>query len=121
MESNLLPETRVIYSEPQAQRRRLLQTAFAVTAGGGLQSLASSDAFAQSEKPPSSHQHRMASPMRDAIKACLDCHSMCLETAMNFCLVRGGRHVEQQHFRLMINCAELCQTSANFMLRAAGR
>ena len=54
--------------------------------------------------------------MRDAIKACLDCHSMCLQTAMSDCLERGGRHVEQHHFRLMLNCAELCQTSANFML-----
>ena len=56
------------------------------------------------------------SSMPDAIKACLDCHSMCLQTAMNYCLERGGRHVEQKHFRLMLNCAEICQTSANFML-----
>ena len=54
--------------------------------------------------------------MQDAIKACLDCHSMCLQMAMNFCLAQGGRHVEQKHLRLMLNCAELCQTSANFML-----
>ena len=43
-------------------------------------------------------------------------HSMCLQTAMGFSLERGGKHVEQEHFRLMLNCAELCQTSANFML-----
>lgn len=54
--------------------------------------------------------------MQDAIKACLDCHSMCLQMAAGFCLEQGGRHVEQKHLRLMLNCAELCQTSANFML-----
>ena len=50
------------------------------------------------------------------IEACQKCQRMCLETAMNFCLEQGGRHVQADHFRLMINCAELCQTCANFML-----
>lgn len=115
MESNLLSGSTGQSPEAQSQRRRLLQTALAVAAGGGL--LASADTNAASEKRPASNPHRMGpSMMRDAIKACLDCHSMCLQTAMNFCLERGGRHVEQEHFRLMLNCAELCQTSANFML-----
>lgn len=35
---------------------------------------------------------------------------------MNHCLELGGRHVEADHFRLMMNCAEICQTSLNFML-----
>jgi hypothetical protein len=35
---------------------------------------------------------------------------------MNHCLVQGGKRVEPQHFRLMMACAEICQTSANFML-----
>jgi len=116
MENSLQSEALEKNAAPQVQRRRLLQTALAVTAGASLQSLAPAEAFAQSGKPPGSHQHRMASPMQDAIKACLDCHSMCLQTAMTFCLERGGKHVEQRHFRLMLNCAELCQTSANFML-----
>ncbi len=93
----------------KAQRRRLLQAAMLVTAGGGLQSLASG---ASSTAPLG----RMDAGMHDAIKACLDCHSLCLKMAMSYCLERGGRHVEQQHFRLILNCAELCQTSANFML-----
>ena len=117
MENNLLSETFEKNPEPQAQRRRLLQTALAVAAGGGLQSLASAEASAASEKPSASHASGMGpSMLRDAIKACLDCHSTCVQTAMNFCLERGGRHVEKQHLRLMLNCAELCQTSANFML-----
>jgi len=114
MENSLQTEGLEKNAAPQAQRRRLLQTALAITGGGSLQALAPAGAFGRSGKPSS--LQRVASPMQDAIKACLDCHSMCLHTAMAFCLERGGKHVEQQHFRLMLNCAELCQTSANFML-----
>jgi hypothetical protein len=31
----------------------------------------------------------------------------------------GGRHAESAHIRLMLDCAEICQTSANFMLRGS--
>ena len=54
--------------------------------------------------------------MQACIDACSHCHQTCLHTAMNHCLVVGGKHVETSHFRLMINCAEICQASANFML-----
>ena len=109
-------------SVPHSPRRRLLQTAFGLTAAGGLQSLAAGNAFAADSAAPAAaksssvRRARVESPMQDAIKACLDCHSMCLRMAMGYCLERGGRHAEQKHLRLMINCAELCQTSANFML-----
>ena len=125
MDSSSTPGPLEFSSKPLAQRRRLLQTALAVTVGGGIQSLMSTDAFAAesntgplaaSEESSTLQPNAIGSSMRDAIKACLDCHSMCLQTALTFCLERGGRHVEQQHFRLMLNCAELCQTSANFML-----
>lgn len=54
--------------------------------------------------------------MQSCIDACDYCHRMCLQSAMNHCLESGGEHVEPGHFRLMMNCAEICQTSANFML-----
>lgn len=54
--------------------------------------------------------------MQACIDACSHCHQTCLHTAMIHCLVIGGKHVEANHFRLMINCAEICQASANFML-----
>lgn len=54
--------------------------------------------------------------MADCIRLCQQCHQTCLETAMNHCLNAGGDHVAPEHFRLMLNCAEICQTSANFML-----
>ena len=60
--------------------------------------------------------HQMSPEMQSCIDECLRCHSACLSMAMNHCLEAGGRHVEPEHFRLMIACAEICQTSANFML-----
>jgi hypothetical protein len=54
--------------------------------------------------------------MRECIEACEYCHGICLEMAMNHCLESGGGHVEPRHFRLMVNCAEICRTAADFML-----
>jgi hypothetical protein len=31
----------------------------------------------------------------------------------------GGAHVEPSHIRLLLGCAEICQASANFMLRGS--
>ncbi len=62
-------------------------------------------------------KHEASHPaMEECIETCMQCHHLCLETAMNHCLEMGGKHVEPPHFRLMMNCAEICQTSANFML-----
>ncbi len=57
--------------------------------------------------------------MQACIEACNHCHQVCLQTAMNHCLEAGGKHVEAEHFRLMMNCAEICQTSANFQLSSS--
>lgn len=54
--------------------------------------------------------------MQQCIDDCLDCHSICLET-LNHCLQMGGKHAEAGHVRLLLDCAEICQTGANFMLR----
>lgn len=44
------------------------------------------------------------------------CYSTCLGMAMTHCLETGGKHVDPAHFRLMVACAEICRTSAHFML-----
>lgn len=54
--------------------------------------------------------------MKDCIDDCLKCYSVCLSTAMNHCLETGGEHTASHHFRLMMACAEICRTSAHFML-----
>jgi hypothetical protein len=58
----------------------------------------------------------LSDAMKQCIEDCQQCSAECLETAMHHCLESGGRHTEPEHFRLMINCAEICQTAANFML-----
>lgn len=54
--------------------------------------------------------------MQACIDACTRCYQVCLHAAMNHCLETGGKHVKPKHFRLLMSCAEICQTSANFQL-----
>lgn len=56
--------------------------------------------------------------MQQCIGECLNCHSICLQT-VTYCLGMGGKHAEAQHLGLLLDCAEICQTSANFMLRGS--
>jgi hypothetical protein len=45
---------------------------------------------------------------------CLSCEKTCLET-INYCINKGGQHVEAKHLQLLMNCIEICQTSAKFL------
>ena len=56
--------------------------------------------------------------MRECIRECQRCHDICTET-ISHCLQMGGDHAEPRHIRLLMDCAEICQTSANFMLRGS--
>lgn len=58
--------------------------------------------------------------MEQCIENCQNCHHICYEMALNHCLEMGGKHTEPNHFRLMMNCAEICQTAAKFMLSGSG-
>jgi hypothetical protein len=60
--------------------------------------------------------HRINAEMKGCINECLACYQMCLSTAMGHCLEAGGQHTEPIHFSLMMACAEICRTSAHFML-----
>lgn len=64
-------------------------------------------------------QHTMSSQMskeiQQCIEDCLDCHSICLVTVPH-CLQLGGKHAAPDHITTLLDCAEICQTSANFML-----
>lgn len=50
------------------------------------------------------------------IEACSACHRVCL-AAVGECLKLGGEHADAAHLRLLVDCAEICETGANFMLR----
>ena len=58
----------------------------------------------------------MAQMMKDCLLACANCHDTCLQT-LEYCLQKGGAHVEASHIKALIDCATLCHTCEDFMLR----
>jgi len=58
-----------------------------------------------------------AEQRRQFIQACWDCRNECQETLFNLCLEMGGRHAEERHVKLMMDCIAICQTTADFMTR----
>jgi len=62
--------------------------------------------------------HQISAEMRRCIEDCSDCHNICVETAAH-CLELGGKHAEAAHVRILLDCAEICLTSANYMLRGS--
>ncbi|AKT41600.1 four-helix bundle copper-binding protein [Chondromyces crocatus] len=54
----------------------------------------------------------------DCYLNCLDCHRLCLQT-IQYCLEQGGEHAEERHIRAMLDCAEMCETCSNFLLRGS--
>ena len=63
--------------------------------------------------------HMLSAEMRSCIEDCQACAAVCLSDAIQHCLAKGGRHTEPEHFKLMLDCAEFCQTAANFMARGS--
>lgn len=61
------------------------------------------------------HQ-QISREMQECIQNCLDCHAVCLET-IGHCLAMGGEHASPDHIKLLQDCAQICITSADFMLR----
>lgn len=58
----------------------------------------------------------LSDEMRRCIDNCLACYSTCLAALSGHCLEAGGAHTAPAHMRLMMACAEICRTSAHFML-----
>lgn len=48
----------------------------------------------------------------DCIEQCSTCSQVCYSIAINHCLEVGGKHIEPEHFTLMLNCAKVCETCA---------
>ena len=65
------------------------------------------------------HEHdRMSAEMQKCIENCTNCHRTCLET-ITHCLGMGGPHAAPDHIKLMQDCVQICQTSADFMIRGS--
>lgn len=61
-------------------------------------------------------REQISAELNECIRVCLDCYRTCQQTAAVHCLELGGKHVEPQHLRLMLSCAEVCRTAAALML-----
>lgn len=67
---------------------------------------------------PHTADHPMNTELQRCIQECVNCHGLCLGTVTH-CLHMGGKHAEADHIRLLLECAQICQTSADFMLRGS--
>jgi hypothetical protein len=67
---------------------------------------------------PPNQQMNLTPEMLQCIRDCTNCHSLCVVTAMH-CLHLGGPHAAPEHIRLLLDCADICRTSADFMLRGS--
>src|SRR5436305_536836 len=64
------------------------------------------------------HMNDMSDAMMDCVDDCTDCHAVCTET-VSHCLQMGGEHARPEHIRLLLDCAQICGTSADFLLRGS--
>lgn len=62
----------------------------------------------------------MAMTAQDCIESCWRTHVMCLETE-RYCLEKGGKYVLPAHLVLLADCAEMCQKTANSLLRRSSQ
>jgi hypothetical protein len=63
------------------------------------------------------HEHE-GDAMDVCIEACLQSHVVCTLTIQH-CISQGGEHASIEHLGLLQDCAEICLTSAHFMLRGS--
>lgn len=60
--------------------------------------------------------HHMSEEMRRCIQLCQDCHATCIQM-ISHCLKLGGQHAAPDHIRLLMDCAQICMTTADYMAR----
>ena len=58
----------------------------------------------------------MSADMKQCLDNCSDCHHICLTTVAH-CLQMGGKHADAAHITLLLDCAQICETSADAMRR----
>lgn len=63
------------------------------------------------------HEH-LSKEDHECLHRCEECHDVCLHTIQH-CLEKGGRHATPEHIRLLQDCAQICHTSGDFILRGS--
>jgi hypothetical protein len=67
-----------------------------------------------------SHAHDQAhDDLQECIEECLNCHAVCTLTLPHCIASGGGELTEVNLVGILLDCAEIAQTSANFMLRGS--
>lgn len=87
----------------------MMQNVYAATQGGGNEGV---------KKPGSEGGHHSDDEMHKCIQLCQDCHALCTQT-IGHCVKLGGRHATPDHIRLLLDCAEICETTAHYLLRGS--
>ncbi|AUX48306.1 ferredoxin [Sorangium cellulosum] len=64
------------------------------------------------------HKEHPGKAFQDTARGAQSCQSICVESIQH-CLELGGSHVEPSHMRLMQDCADICETTAMFLLRGS--
>lgn len=71
-------------------------------------------------KAKPTHSHSASQGAHDACREqCSACALACTTALYRHCLTAGGEHAKPDHVRMMVDCAEICQTSANFLARGS--
>jgi hypothetical protein len=69
------------------------------------------------EQMNDNHEHEQDA-VQQCIEECLNCHAACTMTAQ-YAIGEGGEMADPGVVGVLLDCAEICQTNANFMLRGS--
>ena len=104
-----------------SRRNLLLTGASLIAAGTSVMTLPKGYAASSvTEKHPPLVEggHHTDDEMGKCIQLCRDCHAMCIQTIAH-CLKLGGRVATPDHIRLLMDCAQMCATNVEYMLRGS--
>ena len=98
-------------------RRTLVATGASLLASSAsLMMLRGVDAATHDVTATAAEGHPTSDEMKRCIQLCQDCHALCTQV-IGHCLKLGGRHAAPAHIRLLMDCAQICTTTADYMAR----
>lgn len=62
------------------------------------------------------NKHPLSPEIAACIEQCDQCYRICLAMATGHCLEKGGHHIDPEHLRTMLVCAEICRSAAYVMI-----
>jgi hypothetical protein len=60
----------------------------------------------------------MSNEMETCARLCHECHDECVRLVQH-CLSLGGPHADVDHIRTVLDCADICRTSEDFLHRGS--